>query len=82
MWVRNFRKTPQTHRIEIHTAAGLSAEPPVLEGRLDPESRASFPVLLRAGPNTVAGVQICAFDIMLDDQRYGEWFDCIVEVAR
>jgi glyoxylase-like metal-dependent hydrolase (beta-lactamase superfamily II) len=78
--VRNFRETTQTHRIEIHAPAGLSAVTPVLEGRLDASKRGEFPMRLAAESNASPGVAIVAFDITLGGRRYGERFDMIVEV--
>ncbi len=70
----------QKHRIEIHTPPGISAEPAVLEGILSPNSRAAFPVRLRAAPDASPGVWIIGLDVTLDDHRYGERFDCVVNV--
>ena len=79
--VRNFQGTRQKHRIEIHTPAGVRADPSFLEGAIAAESRRSFPIRLHASPEARAGVQLIAFDITLDGRRYGERFDMIVDVA-
>ena len=79
--VRNFRKTPQTHRIAIHAPPGIVVEPAVLEGKLDAESRGAFPVRIRAAAGNAAdGVHLAALDVTLDGRRYGEWFDFVVGV--
>ena len=78
--VRNFRSRRQKHRIEIHTPPGVRAEPAVLLGSLAAESREPFPVRLHATNEARPGVQLIAFDITLDGQRYGEWFDMIVNI--
>ncbi len=78
--LRNFNRARQRHRIEIHTPAGLRAEPAVLEGRLAGASRAALPFRLSALPGTAAAVHIVAFDVTLDGRRYGERFDLITEV--
>ena len=78
--VRNFRDREQRHRIVICTPPGIAADPPVLEGVLMKDSRQSFPVRLHASPDAKAGVHIVAFDITLDGQRYGQWFDVVVAV--
>jgi glyoxylase-like metal-dependent hydrolase (beta-lactamase superfamily II) len=78
--VRNFRARKQAHRIEVHLPAGLSADPPVLEGELGPEARRPSPLRLRAAADAKPGVHIVAFDATLDGKRYGEWFDLVVEV--
>ena len=77
--VRNFRETPQRHRVELKLPAGLTAEPAVLEGTIDAESRQSYPIKLTLNRSAVApGVQIVPFDITLDGKRYGELFDFLI----
>jgi len=78
--VRNFRARSQRHRIEIHTPAGLHAEPAMLEGTLAAESRQSFPIRLQASADAGSGVRLVAFDVTLDGRRYGERFDMILNV--
>jgi hypothetical protein len=79
--VRNFRGTRQKHRIDIHTPAGVRADPSFLEGAIAGESRRSFTIRLHASPEARAGVQLISFDVTLDGRRYGERFDMIVDVA-
>ncbi len=79
--VRNFRKTRQTHRIEIHTPPGIVVEPSVLEGELDGESRNSFPIRVQAMRDASVGVHIVALDVTLDGHRYGRRFDLVVGVG-
>jgi glyoxylase-like metal-dependent hydrolase (beta-lactamase superfamily II) len=76
--VRNFRKTPQQHRVAIHAPPGITVEPAVLEGELAAESRKAFPIRLKASGEAASGVRLVAFDVTLDGRRYGEWFDLIV----
>jgi glyoxylase-like metal-dependent hydrolase (beta-lactamase superfamily II) len=78
--VRNFRKSPQAHRIVLRLPAGIRAEPPVLEGTVSPESRETYSVTLNVTDRTrvPAGVRIAPLDITLDSHRYGEWFDFVV----
>src|SRR5258706_3343636 len=78
--VRNFRSRRQKHHIEIHTPGGVRAEPAVLEGVPAAESRQSFPVRLQASNEARPGVQLVTFDITLDERRYGEWFDMLLNV--
>ena len=82
MIVRNFRSRVQTHHVEVHTPAGLSAESSRLDGELPAETRKPFKVKLSAGADAAPGVRIVAFDVTLDGRRYGEIFDAIVEVTR
>jgi glyoxylase-like metal-dependent hydrolase (beta-lactamase superfamily II) len=77
--VRNFHDREQSHRIEIHTPEGITAEPAVLEGKLAANARGAFPVRLSASETAPVAVRIAAFDITLDGRRYGERFDVIVE---
>jgi len=79
--VRNFRKTQQTHRIEIHTPPGIVAEPSVLDGKLDGETRRSFPVRVQVTSEASEGVHIVALDVTLDGYRYGQRFDLIIGVG-
>jgi glyoxylase-like metal-dependent hydrolase (beta-lactamase superfamily II) len=78
--VRNFRPREQSHRIEFHAPPGLTLEPPVLVGTVGEHSRKSLPVRVTAGPQAPKGVSLVALDITLDGQRYGEWFDFVVQV--
>ena len=77
--VRNFRATPQQHRVELKLPPGLTAEPAVLEGTVPAESRQSYPVKLTVNRDLVpSGVQLVPFDITLDGKRYGEMFDFLI----
>ena len=81
--VRNFRDTPQEHRVVLQTPPGLKAEPAVLEGSVGPKSRASFKVKLTADPEKLpVGVQMVPMDITLDGKRQGQLFDFIVQGKR
>src|ERR1044071_3175757 len=79
--VRNFRRTRQTHTIAIHTPPGLEASPAAIRGILADEQRSPYPFHLNAAQDARIGVHLVAFDTTLDLQRYGELFDCIVEVV-
>ena len=78
---RNFLRNEQTYRIEVHTPEGVRAEPAVLEGILTSESRAIFPIRLKAASDAAPGVHVVAFDVTVDGRRHGERFDLIVGVA-
>jgi len=78
--LRNFRKQPQHHHIRIDLPAGFAASPATVDGTLASEQRAKVSVKLTAA-NATPGVHIVAFDTTLEGQRYGELFDCIVEVT-
>jgi len=79
--VRNFRKSSQKHRIEIHVPPGITAEPAVLEGELSGESRKAFPIQLKASMDAAPVVHIIALDVTADGHRYGERFDLIVGIG-
>lgn len=77
--VRNFRDTPQRHRVELKLPSGVTAEPAVLEGTVPAKSREKYEVKLRVDREKVAkGVQIIPFDITLDGRRHGELFDFLL----
>ncbi len=77
--VRNFQENPQRHKIILKLPQGITAEPPVLEGTLDPQSRQAYPVQLTVDRSAVPpGLQIAPFDITLDGKHHGELFDFIL----
>ena len=77
--VRNFRSMPQRHRIALILPPGVTAEPAVLEGTVNAESRQTYPVKLAVDHNAVpAGVQMVPFDITLDGTHHGELFDFLI----
>lgn len=78
--VRNFRDTPQEHRVVLQLPPGVNAEPAILEGSVGPKSRQSFKIKLTADPAILpAGVQMVPMDITLDGKRYGQLFDFIIQ---
>jgi len=79
--VRNFRKSSQKYRIEIHAPPGIIAELAVLEGELPGESRKAFPIRLKTSADAAPDVHIIALDVTADGRRYGERFDLVVGVG-
>jgi hypothetical protein len=79
--IRNFHGRRQKHRIALHTPEGITAEPAVVEGAVEREATLKVPLRLAAQENASAGVHIVAFDVTVDGQRLGEWFDMVVNVA-
>ncbi len=78
--VRNFRDTPQQHRIVLQLPPGVTADPAALNGTVKPKSRQSFKIKLTADPAQVpAGVQMIPMDITLDGKHYGQLFDFIIQ---
>ncbi len=77
--VRNFRESPQQHRVELKLPPGVTADPAVLLGTIDRKSRRSYQVKLTVDRKTLpSGIQIVPFDITLDEKRYGELFDFLI----
>ncbi len=80
--VRNFRDSPQEHRVELKMPPGIEAEPRVLEGSVAAKSRQTFEVKVRVRDRQAAGpgVLIAPLDIRLDGRTYGELFDFMLMV--
>ncbi len=79
--VRNFRDTPQRHHIQLRLPPGVTAEPAILEGSVEPKSRKAFKVKLTADPaRAPEGLQMIPLNITLDEQRRGELFDFLILV--
>lgn len=80
--IRNFRSRAQTYRIAVHAPDGLTVQPALLEGAVAAESTIAVPFQVRTQAANRQDVQIVAFDVELDGQRYGEWFDMMVISAK
>jgi glyoxylase-like metal-dependent hydrolase (beta-lactamase superfamily II) len=78
--IRNFLDTTQYHYIDIHCPDGISTRPAIIEGYVDSDTIMTINLSIQATAEAVKGVNIIAFDISLDGQRYGELFDMIVNV--
>jgi len=79
--IRNFREETQTHHVELKTPPGIFASPRVLEGTLNANERKTFDVTLTVDQTKAdQGVQMVTFDVTLDGEHYGEWFDFLVLV--
>jgi len=79
--VRNFLSRPQRHRIEVQVPQSIDIEPSLLEGSVGPQSTSQFRLRVNAPSALKPGVYLVAFDVTLDGQRYGQWFDMILSVA-
>ncbi|MEZ6113757.1 MAG: MBL fold metallo-hydrolase [Pirellulaceae bacterium] len=80
--VRNFRDRPQRHEIHLRLPPGVTADPPSLVGTVAAKSRERYTVTLTADPERVEpGLRIVPFDIQLDDRRYGQLFDFLIQAA-
>jgi glyoxylase-like metal-dependent hydrolase (beta-lactamase superfamily II) len=81
--VRNFRPIKQRHHIVLKLPEGVKADPPVLKGGVDAESRRSFPVKLTIDREVVdSSLQMVPFDITLDDRHHGELFEFIIRTSK
>ncbi len=78
--VKNFLDRAQGHRIAIHAPEGISAEPAVLDGEVAAGGTGRHRLKITPAPGAPAGVRIVAFDVTLDGTRYGERFDCVLQV--
>ncbi|MFM8250611.1 MAG: MBL fold metallo-hydrolase [Planctomycetota bacterium] len=77
--VRNFRREPQRHEVRLRLPRGVQAEPAVLSGTVNAQSRTTYKIKLQADSKTMeAGVRIVPLDITLDGERHGERFDFLV----
>ncbi len=77
--VRNFDKVTQRHEITVHSPVGWDVEPHTLKGEVAPESRGAYPIRITLPPDASPGPSLIALDVTRNGQRYGEWFDFIVE---
>ncbi|MGD0093239.1 MAG: MBL fold metallo-hydrolase [Planctomycetota bacterium] len=80
--LRNFSAQRQRCEIALHTPPGITAEPAAVEGAVEPESTLKLPLRLRCAAAAQPGVHIVPLDMTIDGQRYGEWFDFILEVLK
>jgi uncharacterized membrane protein len=78
--LRNLRNQARAFRVEARAPAGLEVRMGVAESRLGPEARTVVPFSVYVPSNTQPGIRLVAFDVTVDGERLGEWFDCIVEV--
>lgn len=78
--IRNFRSSPQHHKIHIVLPEGITAEPPTLSGLIAPESTRIYTVLLKRTKkfSVEQGLQIIPFDITLDGHHHGQLFDFLI----
>jgi glyoxylase-like metal-dependent hydrolase (beta-lactamase superfamily II) len=76
--IRNFLSRPQRHRIEVQAPHGVTVEPVVLEGSVEPGSSSRSRLKVSTAAGQKPGVYVVALDVTLDGKRYGEWFDMIV----
>jgi len=78
--VRNFLARAQQHEVRVCTPPGITARPASWTGEVPPASRSAFTVQLHAEAGTAPGIYLVALDSTLDGDRYGQWFDLILQV--
>ena len=79
--VRNYGKTPQLHRIVLHAHPGITFDPPILEGTVDPGATEAITVKVSAAADATPGMRVIGLDITRDGTRLGELFDFLVHVG-
>ena len=78
--IRNFRDQKQKYLVKIQTPEGITAKPGILEVELDRETIKPFPVKFTASEKAEVGVNIVAFDVILDGRKLSGWFDAVIKV--
>ena len=78
--IRNFRSSPQHHKIHLVLPEGITTESPTLSGLIAPESTRIYTVSLKRTKkfSVEQGLQIIPFDITLDGHHHGQLFDFLI----
>ena len=79
--VKNFLNSQSIVKICPRVPNGLNVEPKTIKLTIPKHSSKTTSLMISADDSTT-GINIITFDITRDDKRYGELFDCIVEVVR
>jgi glyoxylase-like metal-dependent hydrolase (beta-lactamase superfamily II) len=79
--IRNYLPRARDHRVSLHTPAGLTAEPSLIEGSIPGESTRSHPIRLEASLELEESLHLIAFDITRDGIRQGQLFDCLLQIS-
>ncbi|SHN10092.1 Glyoxylase, beta-lactamase superfamily II [Cyclobacterium lianum] len=78
--IRNFVEQDQIYKVHIRTPKGIISDPEVIEVKISDPGNKSFPVELEATEAAATGVGIISFDLTLNGELIGEWFDSIIYV--
>ncbi|WP_439484492.1 MBL fold metallo-hydrolase [Cyclobacterium plantarum] len=78
--IRNFVEHEQIYKVHIRTPKGIISDPEVIEVKISDPGNKSFPVELEATEAAATGVGIISFDLTLNGELIGEWFDSIIYV--
>jgi len=81
IYVNNFINSQALVKICPRTPKGLNVEPKVIEISIPKRSSKTTSFTITADDSTT-GVSIITFDITRNNKRYGELFDCIVNVEK
>jgi len=78
--IRNFVEQDQIYKVHIRTPKGIISDPEVIEVKISGPEKKSFPVELEAMEAAATGVGIVSFDLTLNGELIGDWFDSIIYV--
>ncbi|SEJ51710.1 Glyoxylase, beta-lactamase superfamily II [Cyclobacterium xiamenense] len=78
--IRNFVEYEQIYKVYIRTPKGIISDPEVIEVKISDLGEKSFLVELEATEAAETGVGIVSFDLTLNGELIGEWFDSIIYV--
>ncbi|WP_162340533.1 MBL fold metallo-hydrolase [Cyclobacterium salsum] len=78
--IRNFVEHEQIYKVHIKAPKGIISDPEVIEVKISDPGNKSFPVELEATEAAATGVGIISFDLTLNGELIGEWFDSIIYV--
>lgn len=78
--IRNFVEHDQIYKVHIRTPKGIISDPEVIEVKISAPEKKIFPVELEATEAAETGVGIISFDLTLNGELIGEWFDSIIYV--
>lgn len=78
--IRNFGEGDQFYKVKIRTPKGIISDPEVIEVKISGPGKKSFPVEFEATEAAVTGVGMASFDLTLNGELIGEWFDAILYV--
>lgn len=82
LYIRNFLPEKQQYKLRFNSLPSIVVEPSSLVCAVAGGSKQCLPLSIRVRPDTQAGVYIVAVDITIDNRRYGELFDFIVNVSK
>jgi hypothetical protein len=79
--VRNFDQHPANFRVNLVLPPDLAADNPALKVQLAGQSRNILPLRLHCARDAHPGVHLVGFDVAVGKRRFGERFDCIINIV-